>query len=144
MTLLVDAAPVVALADADEPLRDDILAVLRVEPGELIVPAPVTAEIDYLLGQRFGNTARRAFLADLASGRFTVASLERDDYTAALDLESRYADLNLGLADCSVAILADRHRTTRILSFDQRHFRAIEPLQGGSFKILPADTMRQR
>jgi uncharacterized protein len=130
LTLLIDAGPIVALADAGDPLRDDILADLKAEPGELVVPAPVTAEIDYLLGQRFGRGARRAFLGDLASGRFTVVALERDDYTAALDL---------GLADCSVVTLAGRYRTSRILSFDQRHFRAIEPLHGGAFTILPAD-----
>ncbi|HET9171109.1 MAG TPA: hypothetical protein VFN97_16850 [Actinospica sp.] len=50
MTLLIDAAPVVALADAADPLRNDILAVLQAEVGELFIPAPVTAEIDYLLG----------------------------------------------------------------------------------------------
>ncbi len=139
MTLVIDAAPIVALADAGEPLRDDILADLEAEPGELIIPAPVTTEIDYLLGQRFGIAARRAFLEDLAAARFTVVALERHDYTAIVDLEARYADLDLGLADCSVAILAVRYRTTRILSFDQRHFRAIAPTWGGAFTILPAD-----
>lgn len=142
MTLVVDAAPIVALADAGEPLREEILADLEAEPGELIIPAPVTAEIDYLLGQRFGVAARRAFLGDLAAARFTVAPLERDDYIAILDLESRYADLDLGLADCSVAILAGRYSTTRVLSFDQRHFRAVAPPQGGAFTILPADADR--
>lgn len=142
MTLLIDAAPIVALADASDPMRDRILADLEKEPGKLVIPAPVTAEIDYLLGQRFGSPARHAFLTDLAAGRFTVDALEREDYTAALNLDSRYSDLDLGLADCSVAILAHRYRTTRILSFDQRHFRTIQPLQGGSFTLLPADSDR--
>jgi hypothetical protein len=35
--------------------------------------------------------------------------------------------------------LADRYRTTRIVSFDERHFRAVTPLSGGAFTILPAD-----
>ena len=142
MTLVIDAAPIVALADAGEPLRGDILADLEAEPGELVIPAPVTAEIDYLLGRRFGSVARRAFLGDLAAGRFSVVALERDDYTAILDFEARFADLDLGLADCSVAILAGRCQTRRILSFDQRHFRAITPPQGGAFTILPADGER--
>jgi len=30
-------------------------------------------------------------------------------------------------------------RTTRLLTFDERHFRAIKPLSGESFTILPAD-----
>jgi predicted nucleic acid-binding protein len=56
------------------------------------------------------------------------------------DLDSRYADLDLGLADCALVIVARRYDTTRIISFDERHFRAVRPLQGGTFTILPADT----
>ncbi|HEY1834318.1 MAG TPA: PIN domain-containing protein, partial [Solirubrobacteraceae bacterium] len=116
-----------------------ILAVLSDELGELLVPAPTTAEVDYLLGQRFGLDARRGFLTDLARGRFTVASLERIDYETIVELDKKYADLNLGLADCALVALAARYETTRILSFDERHFRAVTPLSGGAFTILPAD-----
>jgi hypothetical protein len=139
LTLLIDTAPLVALADAGEPRRDELLATIRDEPGSLVIPAPTTAEIDYLLGQRLGEPARRAFLADLAAGRFTVDSLERDDYATVADLDARYADLRLGLADCALVVLAHRHETTRLLTFDERHFRVVAPLGGGSFTLLPAD-----
>lgn len=140
MTLLIDTAPLVALADAAEPRRDAILAAIQDEPESLVIPAPTTAEIDYLLGQRLGDPARRAFLADLAAGRFTVAALERQDYTTVADLDAHYADLDLGLADCALIVLAHRYETTRILTFDERHFRAVAPLGGGSFTLLPADS----
>jgi predicted nucleic acid-binding protein len=139
LTLLIDAAPIVALADPDEPHRESILATLRDEPGDLVMPAPTTAEVDYLLGQRFGQAARRAFLNDLARGRFKIACLEREDYNTIIALDARYADLGLSLADCALVALAERHRTTRILSFDERHFRAVTPLDGEAFTILPAD-----
>lgn len=139
MTLIVDAGPLVALADANEPRRDAILEVVKSEPGSLVIPAPTTAEIDYLLGQRFGDTARRALLGDLAAGRFIVGCLEREDYATVSELEARYAGLELGLADCSLIVLAKRHQTTRVLSFDERHLRAIAPLDGGVFTLLPAD-----
>ncbi len=139
MTLLIDAGPIVALADPDEPQRESILATLREEPGDLVTPAPTTAEVDYLLGQRFGQAARRAFLNDLASGRFKVASLEREDYETIIELDRQYSDLALGLADCALVALANRYRTIRLLSFDERHFRAVTPLGGGSFTIMPAD-----
>lgn len=139
MTLLIDAAPVVALADPQEPQRAAILDVLATEPGLLVIPALTTAEIDYLLGRRFGPQARRAFLSDLAAGRFTVAGLERSDYAGVLELEQRYADLDLGLADSALITLADRYDTTRLLTFDERHFRAITPLRGEAFTLLPAD-----
>ena len=52
---------------------------------------------------------------------------------------TRYADLDVGLADLSVVILAHRFRTTRVVTFDERHFRAIQPLGDGSFILLPVD-----
>ena len=139
MTLLIDAAPLVALADPEEPCREQILGLLTAETEALVIPAPTTAEVDYLLGQRFGHAARRAFLRDLAAGRFVVAGLDREDYATIVGLEARYADLRLGLADCALVVLADRFRTERIVSFDERHFRAITSLRGGAFTLLPAD-----
>lgn len=139
MTFIIDAAPLVALSQSDEPRRAAILDVLRAEPGALVIPAPVTAEIDYMLGERFGRAARAAFLRDLAAGRFDVACLEREDYTTIGELDARYADLELGLADCAVIALAQRYETSRIVSFDERRFRAVTPLQGGAFTILPYD-----
>jgi uncharacterized protein len=139
LTLLIDAAPLVALADTGEPWREPIQAVLSSEPGALVIPAPTTAEIDYMLGQRFGAPARRAFLSDLAIGRFAVAALERDEYSRVVELEARYSDLGLGLADCALIVLAARYRTTRILSLDERHLRAVRPLYGDAFTILPQD-----
>ncbi len=139
MTLIVDAAPIVAMSDPNEPRRPAILKVLREESGALAMPAPVTAEIDYLLGTRFGRRARSAFVRDLAAARFVVAGLEIEDYETVQTLERQYADLDLGLADCAIVVLAERFQTKRLLTFDERHFRAVTPLQGGTFEILPAD-----
>lgn len=140
MTLVLDAAPLVALADAKEPQLEALLRIRDEEEGRLVLPAPVAAEVDYLLGVRFGEAARRAFLSDLAAQRYDVACLEADDYRAVSELDARYSDLGLGLADCSIVVLAERYETRRLLSFDERHFRAVAPLQGGSFELLPADS----
>jgi predicted nucleic acid-binding protein len=46
----------------------------------------------------------------------------------------------LGLTDASIVVQAARHRTTRILSLDHKHFSAVRPLAGGmSFTLLPRD-----
>ncbi len=139
MTLILDATTLVAMADAKEPRLEALLKVRQSEKGSLILPAPVAAEVDYLLGKRFGHRARRAFLGDLAALRYDVACLEPDDYTSVATLDARYADLNLGLADCSIILLAARYKTRRLLSFDEQHFRAVAPLQGGAFELLPTD-----
>ena len=143
MTLILDAAPLVALADRQDPVGPRIETLLQQESGELIVPAPVTAEVDYLLGRRLGRRARLAFLDDLAAGRFTVGCLEADDHGIVADLERRYAALGVGLADLSVVVLAERWSTRRLLTFDDRHFRALRPLEGGQFTLLPTDESAQ-
>lgn len=137
MTLLVDAAPLVALADCRDPAHDTVRAILHAEAGALVVPAQVTAEADYLLGKRIGRAARLAFLDDLAAARFSVGCLDAADFATAAQLDRQYADLDLGLADCTTIVLAARLKTRRILTFDHRHFRAVTPLQGGSFDLLP-------
>ena len=139
MTLVVDTGPLVAFGDARDTARADVEAVLRAEEGELVIPAPVTAEVDYLLGQRLGSVARRAFLADLAAGRFEVACLDTEDHAVIVDLERRYDDLDVGLADLSAVVVAHRYHTRRILTFDERHFRTLRPLSGGHFVLLPSD-----
>jgi predicted nucleic acid-binding protein len=140
VTVVIDAAPLVAFGDADDPHFARVDELLRTVDGPLVIPAPVTAEVDYLLGQRVGRVPQQNFIADLAAGRFTVACLEREDYATIGELEARYADLELGLADCALVVVASRYKTNRILSFDERHFRAVTPLQGGAFTILPADS----
>lgn len=138
MTLLVDAAPLVALADRRDPARDAVRTALEGEPGALVIAAPVTGEVDYLLGRRVGLAARLAFLDDLAASRFSVECLTSAEYAAAVELDRRYAALDLGLADCATVVLAARLATRRVLTFDHRHFRVVTPLQGGSFELLPA------
>jgi len=55
------------------------------------------------------------------------------------ELDERYDDLAVGLADLSVVVLAGRFGTRRVLTFDERDFRTLTPLTGGSFMLLPAD-----
>lgn len=111
--------------------------VLEYEIGEVILPAPVSAEVDYLIGRRIGRAARTVFLRDLADGKFRVECLQPEEYDLIRRLDGRYADLDVGLADLSVVILAHRFRTRRILTFDERHFRTLRPLDGGAFTLLP-------
>jgi uncharacterized protein len=139
VTLIVDAAPLVALGDSRDPLHATVGDLLRTEGGDLVVPAPVSTEVDYLI-RRWGTpAAARAFLRDVAAGRFRVEGLTADEHGTVARLDEQYADLDLGLADLSVVILAHRFRTTRLLTFDERDFRAVTPLSGGSFVLLPRD-----
>jgi uncharacterized protein len=139
VTLIIDAAPLVALGDSRDPLHSRVGDMLQTERGDLVVPAPVSAEADYLIRHRGTAQAARAFLRDVAAGRFLVEGLTAEEHAIAARLDEQYADLQLGLADASVVILAKRFRTTRLLTFDERDFRAVTPLGGGHFTLLPRD-----
>ena len=92
------------------------------------------------MGVRTGRSARVGFLTDLANGRFRVECLLPMEYEMILQLDRQYADLDAGLADLSVVVLARRFGTRRILTFDERHVRTLRPLDGGAFTLLPGDT----
>ncbi|MGI8608029.1 MAG: type II toxin-antitoxin system VapC family toxin [Candidatus Dormibacteria bacterium] len=139
MTLVIDAAPLIALSDRADPRRDEVRRVLASEPGRLVIPATVTAEVDYILRQRAGRAAARAFLADLASASFLVESLTVEEHGMALEIDQRYPRLDVGLADLSIVVLAHRLGVKRLLTFDERHFRVLGPVSGGTFQLLPAD-----
>jgi uncharacterized protein len=143
VTLIIDAAPLVALGDARDPLHARVGDLLRAEHGELVVPAPVSAEADHLIRRRGTAEAARAFLRDVAAGRFMVEGLTAEEHRTAAQLDERYSDLGLGLAEASMVILAKRFRTRRLLTFDERDFRTVTPLGGGHFTLLPRDEARR-
>ncbi len=137
--LIVDAGALYAQADADEPEHEAISAALLAERGELVTSQLVVAEADYLILRRLGVDAELAFLEDLAQGTYLADALVPAELAIARDVAARYRDLELGLADASLVVLANRWGTRRILTLDERAFRTVTPLQGGTFTVLPAD-----
>lgn len=87
---------------------------------------------------RLGLAAELALIDDLAL-TFRVQSLEPAELRLARELCARYGDLRLGLADAAIVVLAKRWSTRCVATFDQRHFRAVTPLQGGVFRLVPID-----
>lgn len=142
MALVVDAGALYAQADADEPRHSAVAEILRAERESLITSELAVAEADYLILERLGVDVELAFIEDLAAGTFEVECLTREELRVARRLVEQHRDLRIGLADASLVVLADRYRTTRLLSFDERAFRTVAPLGGGTFTILPADLDR--
>ena len=112
---------------------------LKNERETLLTTELVVAEADYLILDRLGLDVELAFITDLVRGTFTVECLTREEMSTARGVSERYKSLKLGLADASLVVMAAKYRTRRILTFDQRAFRTVVPLQGGSFTILPAE-----
>jgi uncharacterized protein len=98
----------------------------------------VAAEADYLILSRLGVDAQIAFVEDLASA-YRVDSLDAAELARAAQICGQHRDLELGLADASIVLLADRWATRVVATYDQRDFRTVSALDGGTFELLPGD-----
>jgi predicted nucleic acid-binding protein len=74
----------------------------------------------------------------LSAGAWDLPGCDATDLHHALSVMDQYQDLNIGLADASLVILAQRYRTDRVLTLDHRHFRVLRTLTGKPFTLLPA------
>ena len=136
---IVDTSAVLALLDQDHPAHPRLAALVREQPWELVLTPLVVAEADYMLVTRLGVAAARAFGADVAAGAYTLGPWSARDHAAATQVSAQHHDY-VGVTDAANVVLAARYRTTRVLTFDHRHFRMLRPMVGGdAFTLLPDD-----
>jgi len=134
--IVVDTSFVYALLDRRDSRHDEAVAWYRQIDEEMATTPLVLAEADHLAVSRAGVKAARAFRDDLRAGAYIVEWWP-EAATQCAELAEQYEGLGIGLTDASLVVLADRLGTIRLATFDERHFRAVRPLGGGSFAILP-------
>jgi hypothetical protein len=103
----------------------------------ILVPAPVVAEVGYLLGRAGGAKIEAAFLRSIVQETLTIVDLELADYERMAELVETYADFPLGTTDAAVVAVAERQRITEIATLDRRHFHAVRPRHTSGFQLLP-------
>jgi predicted nucleic acid-binding protein len=135
--IVADSSGLLALYNSAEPLHASVARWVAEEREPLIVSPYVVAELDYLVAARVGPRAALAVLRELSGGAYLLPCLSADDLVVAGDVVERYADLQLGVADASLVVLADRYATSRLLTLDRRHFDAVRTLGGTAFTLLP-------
>ncbi len=135
--IVVDTSVLFALFDTDEPDHADVSNLLARDIGPLVVSPYVVAEVDHLMTSRLGVRGELLGLRELNGGAWDLATLGREDLTAAIDVIEKYADQNVGLTDASIVILAKRFGTKTVATLDRRHFEVLRPLDGGRFTIVP-------
>lgn len=135
--IIADTSGLLSFFNKAEPSHSAVLGVVERNEGTMIVSPFVLAELDYLIATRVGVDTELLVLAELAGGAYELAQFEAADLEQAKEVIERYRDQQIGLADASLVVLADRYETRRILTLDRRHFEALRPLQGGRFRIEP-------
>ena len=136
--ILADTSGVFAALDRSQ--RSHAATRTVVETGEALILSPfVLAELDYLLSTRISVAASVELLRDVEAGSYELASFTPEDVGKARHIVERHDDLGIGLADASIVVLADHYGCDRVLTLDERHFRALRTTAGSTFTLLPAD-----
>jgi predicted nucleic acid-binding protein len=137
--IVVDTSGLLSALDASEPRHDASARALRGAGAPRILSPFVLAELDYLLAKRISPSVARRLLDEVADGAYELAQFDAAASRSAAGVLDRYHKLELGLADASILVLADRYGTRDLLTLDERHFRAVRASDGRPFRILPAD-----
>jgi uncharacterized protein len=137
--IVLDTSGLLAALDPDQRHHAPASRALQADPGPFLLSPFILAELDHLLLTRVGARAERALLDEVAEGAYDLVPFDAGHVAEAAAVIARYEALGIGLADASVAVVAGRAKTTRLLTLDERHFRAMQPLWGEAFHLLPAD-----
>ena len=137
--IVVDTSGLLAAIDGSQNRHGVAARELRGTPPPWLLSPFVLAELDYLLANRVGIAAERAFLEEVGRGVFQLEPFDAADVVAAGEVIGRYPRLGIGLADASIVVLAERHGCRDVLTLDERHFRVLRGPGRRPFRLLPAD-----
>lgn len=138
MSILADTNAIIALLDRRDKHHTAISQI--VEDNEILIPATVLPEVDYLVTKYLGEKVARSFLEALIDGYFQYLPIELIDLIdleRTLEIMTRYKDVPLGLVDSSIVALAEHHQINQILTLDRRHFNIVRPEGIDYFELLP-------
>jgi uncharacterized protein len=138
--IICDTGPLVAAAlinDDDHYACVELMTGLHLAGRQILVPAPVVAEVGYLLAREATAAVEAAFLRSLADGDFVPVDLTTADYARMAELVNQYADLGLGTTDAAVISLSERLKITEIATLDHRHFTVVRPRHVQALTLLP-------
>lgn len=137
--ILMDTSGLLSALFPDQRAHRACADVLRQGDGPFLLSPFVLAELDYLIAKLTDVATEIRFLEEVVRGAYRLESFEPWDIAQACTIIDRHRDLDIGLADASVVVLANRHNTDLLLTLDERHFRVLPGPQGKPFRLLPTD-----
>lgn len=138
--LVCDTGPLIAAAlwkDPDHRRCVDLFTSMRLAGRAMVIPAPVVAEVGYLLATKADAETEAAFLRSLEAEDFRTEELLKTDYGRMADLVERYRDLPLGTTDAAVVTVAERLKCVEVATLDHRDFRVVRPQHTKALTLLP-------
>lgn len=138
--ILLDTSGLLAAIDGSQRQHAAARRALEAAAPPWCLSPFVLAELDYLLATRVGQEAERRLLAEVGRGVYRLETFDAEDIEAAERVIGRYRQLEIGLADASLVVLANRYGIRDLLTLDERHFRTLRAAGGRPFRLLPADS----
>lgn len=117
-SVLVDAGPLIALADRSDKHHRRVASYLRRFNGRLLTTWPVLAEACHFLPER----SQIGFLRWADAGGITLVEMNESALAVIADWKEKYADLPMDLADASLMWVAQQTGTLDILTIDLKDF----------------------
>lgn len=136
--ILLDTSGLLAAIDGSQHQHAQAAAALSQASPPLLLSPFVLAELDYLLATKVGARAQRAMLDEVARGAYRLETFTAADVGLAAVILRRYRDLEIGLADASIVVLAERYGVLDVLTLDHRHFNALRGPGRRRFRLLPS------
>lgn len=137
--ILLDASGLLAVIDAAQPSHEAAVSALRLAVPPRCLSPFVLAELDYMVSTRVSRAAARRLLVEVGDGAYQLEPFTSADVKRAVEILDEFHGLDVGIADASVVVLAERYGVRDVLTLDERHFRALRDHAGRPFRILPAD-----
>ncbi|CAN5532310.1 type II toxin-antitoxin system toxin ribonuclease C26 [soil metagenome] len=137
--MILDTSGLFAFFDTSDRHHNEVAEVMAQRDGPFTISPFVIAELDYLVATRLGTEEQLAMLREIGSGAYDHAPLDEGQFSRAVAVVERYRDLDIGITDASLVVLAGSHPTNEVLTIDERHFRALRTEGGEPFRLLPAD-----
>jgi hypothetical protein len=134
--IIADTGFWLAVANRDDTHHVAAKAALARVREPLVTTMPVMTETCHLMLSRLGARSQLAFMQSWGRGAFRVFDVVEVHADRIHELMERYQELPMDLADASLVLLAEELGTGRILSTDQRDFRAYRWKHRKPFKNL--------
>ncbi|MDJ0927749.1 MAG: PIN domain-containing protein [Gammaproteobacteria bacterium] len=131
---LVDAGPLIALLQAQDPDHAACVATLKTLRGPLLTTwMPVTEAMHFL--QRV-PVAQTALLEMIERGALRLLDITADDLPAIRALLEKYRDLPMDFADATLVHVAAREHVTEMFTLDRKDFSVYRLPRGRSLRLV--------
>lgn len=137
MALIVDTGPLFAAYDRRDNYHARCRALFAETDEELLIPAPVVVEFDWMCETRNVRQGPLILLRDILAGAYTVVNLTAEDHARCLEVLERYADAEIGFIDASVLAVTERLKEPKLATTDVKHFRMLRPKHVKALHLLP-------